>query len=66
MSTGVDELLDQAKKLSEAERRRLVNELAATLPEGDCDDDELWKNLQERIASGMDGSLSWDEVKKLP
>jgi|GEM_PF-3988373 len=62
MSSEIEEWLDQAKKLPEADRRRLVDELAATLSE---EDDEVFlAELDRRVAEGVTGGMNWETLKK--
>ncbi len=68
-SVNLENILNAARALTEAERVRVVEELLATLPdsEGSLDDDQMEAELERRFAeyqSDPSKAVPWTEIKR--
>ncbi len=67
MEKAATELVDEIKKLSRQDQAAIVIEVLDTLgDEGkEFDEEELLVELQRREAKGMNGSVSWSDLRDL-
>jgi hypothetical protein len=61
-------IVDEIKKLSPQDQAAIVIEVLDTLGDEseDFDDEELLGELQRREAEGMNGSVSWTDLRDMP
>jgi hypothetical protein len=61
-------IVDEIKKLSRRDQAAIVIEVLDTLDDEseEFDDEELLGELQRREAEGMNGSVSWTDLRDTP
>ena len=66
MTVAAEQVLEQALQLPDQDRGRIALRLLETLDEGDdITDAELLDELQSRVEEGFEGSMSWDELRRI-
>ncbi len=68
MGKTASNIVDEIKKLSRRDQAAIVIEVLDTLDDEseEFDDEELLGELQRREAEGMNGSVSWTDLRDMP
>ncbi|MEI8381394.1 MAG: hypothetical protein WCJ09_14800 [Planctomycetota bacterium] len=68
MEKAARNLVDEIKKLSGQDQAAIVVEVLDTLGDKgeEFDEEELLGELQRREAKGMNGSVSWSDLRDIP
>lgn len=68
MKKTAPKLVDEIKKLSRQDQAAIVVEVLDALGDAgeEFDEEELLDELQRREAKGMNGSVSWSELRDMP